>query len=310
MSTSYIQVALYFEDCKGGALKVFIADSTTEAVTYDPTSGLPVYAGGVPIDSDGYAAPFVVDVDHTYDMYAYDHLGALVLTRSNVTVLGGQSGQAGPQGPAGPKGDKGDSVTGPAGANGADGANGIDGTDGEAGVSLVSIRVDESSATGRVLYVLSNNPALEIDAGSVVPAGIGSVRCNAEDALGYLENKVVGTTNRVSVGYSMGALHVDIDQTFVDQQTENTEAIADHETRIDALEIERREKQVLFGGVVGDTTVVIPHTLATSNLCVTCYNAIDNSVIFLGVTVTDTSVSIQGLTPLTSTNQIKVVLIK
>ncbi len=187
----YIQSVFNFPNAKNGKLYIYIANSTTLATVYDPLSGDPILPP-INIDADGYATQFHADTDTAFDLHINNYLGAPVETRNNVTVLGGTSGATGPQGPQGVqgvKGDKGD--TGATGASGANGIDGIDGTDGADGVSLVNIRVDESSNTGRVIYNKSDNPSNWIVAGDIVPAGLGQVRVNSSDNLDYLDQKVI-----------------------------------------------------------------------------------------------------------------------
>jgi len=190
MSRGYLQIVQLHEDCKNGKVFIYLAGGTTLAEIYDPVSGDEI-TNPVDIDSRGYTQAFTVDDSTLYDIKAVDFLGAPKLTRQNVTIVGGGTSVPGPQGIQGVKGDKGDKGdTGSAGQDGVDGTNGVDGTDGTDGVSLVSIRVDESSNTGKVLYNLSNDPSTFIDAGDIIPAGIGQIKIDANDSLGYLGAKL------------------------------------------------------------------------------------------------------------------------
>lgn len=92
------------------------------------------------------------------------------LEASSITINGIEIGLEGPEGPPG--------------------EDGIDGTDGVDGVSLVSIHVDETSNTGKILYNLSNDPENWIDAGDVIPDGLGQVKNDISDSLGFLPEKV------------------------------------------------------------------------------------------------------------------------
>lgn len=278
---------------KNGLLYVYVSDSDL-AVVYDPVNYNPI-SNPIDIDSDGYVDQFVVETDILYDLAAKDYLGNTVETRNHVTVLGGSTGDIGPQGP---KGDPGD--TGPAGSDGADGANGSDGADGADGangadgISLVSISIDPTSSTARVNYTLSDDPTAEHVAGDIFPGGYGQTKVSATDELGYLANKIFGTDGEIDATAASTSITLSISQELKDQIEEATS----------------REKAVLFGGTIGATSVVIPHTLGTSNLSVSCYDTTTGAIIFLNVVVTDASITISDLSALTTDNQIKVVLIK
>lgn len=192
MSKAYIQPVIQIPTAKNGTFFVYIANTITLATIYDPVNENPITQPLI-IDSDGYVPQFLIDTNIFVDLIAKNTLGSIVETRNNVSCIGqaGATGPQGPQGIQGIRGEKGD--TGPAGANGAngvDGTDGVDGADGANGISLISIVVDESSNTGAIKYNLSNNPAVYIDAGSIVPAGLGQVRVDATDSLGYLNDKV------------------------------------------------------------------------------------------------------------------------
>ena len=190
MSRAYLQIAQLHESAAAGKMYIYLAGGTTLATLFDPVSGDEI-ANPVGIDAEGYVQPCTVDADDVYDISVKSFSGTTVFTRNNVAVLGGSSGAPGPQGPQGLKGDKGDTgPQGPAGANGTNGVNGTNGADGEDGVSLVSIRVDETSETGKVLYNLSSNPSNWIDAGDIMPAGVGQVKTTSTDSLGYMEDKL------------------------------------------------------------------------------------------------------------------------
>lgn len=192
MSKAYIQPVIQIPTAKNGTFSVYIANTISLATIYDPVNENPITQPLI-IDSDGFIPQFLIDTNVFVDLIAKNAIGTIVETRNNVSCIGqaGATGPQGPQGLQGIRGEKGD--TGPAGANGVDGvdgANGIDGADGANGISLVSIVVDESSNTGKIKYNLSNNPSVYIDAGNVVPAGLGQVRVDATDSLGYLNDKI------------------------------------------------------------------------------------------------------------------------
>lgn len=305
----YLQTIFNFPTCKNGKLYIYVAGETTPCIIYDYINQNPRF-NPVSIDVDGYAEGFLVDDDYIYDIRVVDYLGATQITRENIAV-GGGAGDVGPKGDKGDKGDTGDKGDkGDAGTDGTDGTNGTNGTDGTDGISLLSIRVDDSTSTGTILYNLSSDPSLWYDAGSITPDGIGLVSVSSTDTPDYLTNKIFGTDGAVTITATANSLTFNLDSSLLTRLDDIDTMLADHESRIDVLEAASYTKQVIFGGAIGETTVVIPHSLGTSNLAVTCYNGIDNSVIFLSVIVTDTQVSIQGLTPLTVNNQIKVVLIK
>ena len=191
MSRGYLQIVQLNSDCKNGKVYVYLAGGTVLAEIYDPVSGDEI-SNPLDIDSQGYVQAFHVDTETLYDIKAVDFLGATKLTRQNVSVIGGGTGAPGPQGIQGVKGDKGDKGdTGTAGRDGTDGTNGTDGTDGEDGVSLVSIRVDETSTTGRVIYNKSDDPENWIEAGDLVPSGLGKVKNSESDSLDFLPEKIV-----------------------------------------------------------------------------------------------------------------------
>lgn len=195
MAYGYIQAFLQFPEAKNGKFWVYLANSVTKAVIYDPVNGNPI-SQPLSIDSDGVVPQFWAETDVFYDLDVRDYLGAQVDSRNNVSVLGGSSGAVGPQGPQGVKGDKGETgATGATGAAGTNGTNGTDGEDGTDGVSLVSIRVDETTNTGKILYNLSSDPNNWIDAGDIVPAGLGQVKVTGTDYLGFLEEKIAAGTD-------------------------------------------------------------------------------------------------------------------
>lgn len=190
MSRGYIQIAQFHEEAALGKQYIYLAGSTDLATVYDPVSGDPI-SNPVSIGSDGYVQAFEVDDSTMFDIRVVSFAGTTLFTRSNISVLGGTSGDVGPQGPRGLKGEKGDTGdTGAAGTNGTNGIDGIDGEDGEDGVSLVSIRVDETSTTGKVLYNKSDAPSNWINAGSIMPGGIGQIKIDSGDSLGYLGSKL------------------------------------------------------------------------------------------------------------------------
>lgn len=195
MAYGYIQAFLQFPEAKNGEFWVYLANSVTKAVIYDPVNGNPI-SQPLSIDSDGVVPQFWAETDVFYDLDVRDYLGAQVDSRNNVSVLGGSSGAVGPQGPQGVQGPAGATgATGATGAAGTNGTNGTDGVDGTDGVSLVSIRVDETTNTGKILYNLSSDPNNWIDAGDIVPAGLGQVKVTGTDSLGFLEEKVVAGTD-------------------------------------------------------------------------------------------------------------------
>lgn len=305
----YLQAIMFFEECKGGKLYVYVAGGTTLATIYDPISDDPI-TNPVDIDIDGYVGAFHVDDDYIYDIKATDYLGVTKITREYIAV-GGGSGEVGPQGPQGVKGDKGDKGdTGSSGVNGTNGTNGTNGIDGVDGVSLIEVRVDPDSLVNEVQYRLSSDETLWIDAGPLDPLGRGLVKVSANDTEGLLNTKLLGTAGSISITSSDTTMTFDLDPSLLVRIGDLEDIAVDHEARIDVLEAAKSTKEVIYGGAIGDTTVVIPHTLGTSNLSCSCYNTIDNSLIFLSVIVSDTQISIQGLNPLITTNQIKVVLIK
>lgn len=194
MAYGYIQTFLQFPNAKNGTLRVYLANATQLAVVYDPVTGSPI-SQPLSIDSDGYCQQFWVESDYLYDLDVRDYNNQQVETRNNVAVLGGGSGLPGPQGdegPQGPKGDKGDK--GDTGPQGTSGTNGINGTDGTDGISLVSIIIDESTETGKVLYNLSNDPDNFLEAGDIVPGGLGQVKVSPVDTLGYLNSKFISSS--------------------------------------------------------------------------------------------------------------------
>ena len=182
----YLQIVQLNPDCKNGKVYVYLAGGTNLAEVYDPISGDEI-SNPVNIDSQGYVQAFIVDTETLFDIKVVDFLGATKLTRQNVSVLGGGIGSAGPQGPQGRPGDTGATgATGASGSNGTNGTDGADGADGADGVSLLNIRVDETSSTGRIIYTKSDDPNNWIDAGDIMPAGIGQVKTTGLDTLGYL----------------------------------------------------------------------------------------------------------------------------
>lgn len=195
MALAYIQPIFITPAAAGGYIRVFLAGSTDDAPVYNPVTGEVSYSP-VPINSAGFSDGFQVVSDNVYDLKVYKANGSLYLTRENVSVLGGSSGAVGPQGPQGVQGPAGATgATGATGAAGTNGTNGTDGEDGTDGVSLVSIRVDETTNTGKILYNLSSDPNNWIDAGDIVPAGLGQVKVTGTDSLGFLEEKVVAGTD-------------------------------------------------------------------------------------------------------------------
>lgn len=309
MSRSYLQIAQLHVNCGNGLLYVYLAGGTTLATLYDPVSGDAI-ANPVSIDSNGYVQAFSVDVDTLYDVVAVDYLGSSRFSRENVQVIGGSAGVPGPQGPTGATGATG--ATGPAGSNGsdgADGANGADGADGANGVSLVAIAVDGTSSTGRIIYQLSSSGEWLV-AGDILPGGFGQVQLSESDTLGYLPGKVAGTDGEVVISNSGSQLVFSLDPALiarVDTLKTDVDALG---VRVSALEAVAPAREVLYGGTLGATSVVVTHSLGTSNVAVSCYNTIDASLIFLNVVVTDTQVAIAGLNPLVADNQIKVVLVR
>lgn len=190
MARGYIQIAQYFPEAALGKEYIYIAGGTNLATVYDPVSGDAI-SNPVSIAADGYVQAFVVDDSTMFDLRVVDFNGTTVFTRQNVSVLGGTSGAVGPQGPQGVKGDKGDTgAQGAQGAAGTNGTNGTNGTDGEDGISLVSIRINETTETGRVEYNKSDDPNTWIVAGDLMPDGIGQVKLYAEDSLGYMADKL------------------------------------------------------------------------------------------------------------------------
>lgn len=195
MALAYIQPIFLTPAAAGGYIRVFLAGGTDDAPVYNPVTGEVSYSP-VPINSAGFSDGFQVDTGNVYDLKVYKANGSLYLTRENVTVLGGSAGAVGPQGPQGVQGPAGATgATGATGAAGTNGTNGTDGEDGTDGVSLVSIRVDETSSTGKILYNLSSDPNNWIDAGDIVPAGLGQAKVTGTDSLGFLEEKVVAGTD-------------------------------------------------------------------------------------------------------------------
>lgn len=190
MARGYIQIAQYFPEAALGKEYIYIAGGTNLATVYDPVSGDAI-SNPVSIAADGYVQAFVVDDSTLFDIRVVSFNGTTMFTRQNVSVLGGTSGAVGPQGPQGVKGDKGDTgAQGAQGAAGTNGTNGTNGTDGEDGISLVSIRINETTDTGRVEYNKSDDPNTWIVAGDLMPDGIGQVKLYAEDSLGYLADKL------------------------------------------------------------------------------------------------------------------------
>lgn len=190
MARGYIQIAQYYPEAALGKEYIYIAGGTNLATVYDPVSGDAI-SNPVSIAADGYVQAFVVDDSTLFDLRVVDFNGTTVFTRQNVSVLGGTSGAVGPQGPKGVKGDKGDTgAQGAQGAAGTNGTNGTNGTDGEDGISLVSIRINETTETGRVEYNKSDDPNTWIVAGDLMPDGIGQVKLYAEDSLGYMADKL------------------------------------------------------------------------------------------------------------------------
>lgn len=190
MARGYLQIAQYHLDAALGKEYIYIAGGTNLATVYDPVSGDAI-SNPVSIAADGYVQAFVVDDSTLFDLRVVAFNGTTMFTRQNVSVLGGTSGVPGPQGPQGVKGDKGDKGdTGASGQDGADGANGTNGTDGEDGVSLLTIRINETTETGRVEYNKSDAPDTWLVAGDLMPDGIGQVKLYAEDSLGYLADKL------------------------------------------------------------------------------------------------------------------------
>lgn len=195
MALAYIQPIFLTPAAAGGYIRVFLAGGTDDAPVYNPVTGEVSYSP-VPINSAGFSDGFQVESDNVYDLKVYKANGSLYLTRENVSVLGGSSGAVGPQGPQGVQGPAGATgATGATGAAGTNGTNGTNGTDGEDGVSLVSIRVDETTNTGKILYNLSSDPNNWIDAGDIVPAGLGQVKVTGTDSLGFLEEKIAAGTD-------------------------------------------------------------------------------------------------------------------
>lgn len=212
MSRGYLQIVQLNSDCKNGKVYVYLAGGTVLAEIYDPVSGDEI-SNPVNIDSQGYVQAFHVTTETLYDIKAVDFLGATKLTRQNVSVVGGGTGSPGPQGIHGVKGDKGDKGdTGATGQNGIDGTDGVDGTDGEDGVSLVSIRVDETSTTGRVIYNKSDAPSNWIIAGDIMPNGIGQIKIDETDSLGYLGAKLEAGDG-ISIGQPNSSTQLTISNT-------------------------------------------------------------------------------------------------
>lgn len=190
MALAYIQPIQLTPAAAGGVVRVYLAGTTDIAPTYNPVTG-ELSSAPLSIDSAGICEGFHVDTANSYDLKVYKANGSLYLTRENLASLGGGSGTPGPQGPQGIRGEKGDrGDTGAPGANGTNGTNGANGVDGDDGVSLLTIRVDSDSAR-TVYYTLSSNPGLEIPAGYIFPAGVGTVKTDAGDPQeGYLQEKL------------------------------------------------------------------------------------------------------------------------
>lgn len=307
---AYIQPIQIHPSAAGGVVRLYLAGSTEQVSVLDPVTGTPSYLD-IPINSAGIAAGFHVESGALYDMKVFTAAGALYLTRENVSVVGDSAGVPGPQGPrgyAGKKGDKGDK--GDSGTNGTNGTNGTDGTDGTDGVSLLSIRVDETSSNRTVYYRLSSNPGLELPAGNIAPNGWGLVSVSETDSAGYLGDKLVGTDGQVAVTSDGSQLTFSLDPALISRLDTLETSVEDLGTRVTALESVSPARQVLFGGTLGATSVVIPHSLGTSNVAVSCYDGATGALIFLNVVVTDTQVGISDLAPLVANNQIKVVLVR
>lgn len=297
---------MFLPGCEGGTLSVYLASSSTLATVFDPITEAPV-ANPLWVDSAGYAQPFLVDTGSLYDLVARSFTGATIVTRQNVSVPGATPGPIGPQGIPGVKGEKGDTgPAGTAGTNGADGTNGTNGTngtDGADGVSLLTIRIDPDSSTGKLLYNLSSDPGNWLEAGDTVPEGLGTVKPQADSpSLLYLNDALVQGDNITLTKSASG--------TTIALSAETIDELADHGARITAIESVAPARQVLFGGTLGATSVVIPHSLGTSNVAVSCYDGVTGALIFLNVVVTDTQVGISDLAPLVANNQIKVVLVR
>ena len=326
MQLGYLQPALNFGvKAAGGTCRVLVAGSSNPAIIYDPVSQDPVnYVRG--IDSYGTVDPFFVSDQVSYDIYIYSAIGGSIDTIQNAAIVGGGS-TPGPKGESvyltvNPDGnatvydDSGHTTTitngtdGIDGINGINGINGIDGTDGVDGISLLEVRIDPNSLVNEVQYRLSSDETLWIDAGALDPLGRGLVKVSTNDTEGFLNTKLFGTGGAISIVATDTSLTFDLDPSLLVRIGALEATAIDHEARIDLLEAAKATKQVVYGGAIGDTTVIIPHTLGTSEICATCYNTVDNSIIFLSVIVSDSQISIQGLNPLVANNQIKVVLIK
>ena len=310
MSYGYVQMVQYHPDCKAGLLYVYIAGGTDLATIYNPVSGDPI-ANPLDIDAEGYTEAFWVQTDTFYDVRAVDYLGASKFTRQNVAVNGGGSGLPGPKGDDGGKGDKGDKGdSGADGINGTNGTNGTNGIDGVAGVSLEIIAVDGTSQTGRIIYKLSNSPEW-IVAGDILPGGMGQVTPQAGAPLTYM-NSAISADETISITRSNAGVSMTVPAiaTITDDIVDINTELDVIDARVTALEGVSPMAEVHFGGAFGATSVIIPHTLNTDNLFVTCYNTIDNSVIYESIIVSASQVSVSNLAPLEATNQIKVVLMR
>lgn len=307
---AYIQPIQIHPAAAGGVVRLYLAGTTEQVPVLDPVTGAPSYMD-VPINSAGIASGYHVESGILYDMKVFTSAGALYLTRENVSVVGDSAGVPGPQGPRGFPGDKGD--TGPAGTNGTngtDGTNGADGANGADGISLLSIRVDESSPYRTVYYRLSSNPGQDLPAGNIAPNGWGLASVSETDTPGYLEEKQVGTDGQILIASSGSQLTFSLDPALISRLDTLETSVEDHGARITAIESVSPARQVLFGGTLGATSVVIPHSLGTSNVAVSCYDGVTGALIFLNVVVTDTQVGISDLAPMVANNQIKVVLVR
>jgi hypothetical protein len=187
MEYGHIQAVICNPLARGGTVRVRISGATSDCAIFDPLTlepkSQPLY-----VDGAGLVPEFVVERGNVYDIYFFDQMGAPAGDTLAVTVNDDVIGVPGTDGKDGVDGT--DGKDGLDGADGVDGTDGVDGVDGADGVSLVSIRVDENSSTGKVLYNLSNDPENWIEAGDVVPGGLGQVKVSSSDSLGYLESKV------------------------------------------------------------------------------------------------------------------------
>lgn len=320
----YLQTLLYCPSAKDGHAYVYLANTTTEAVIYDPQSGEPINQP-LAVDSEGFVEGFLVEADIYYDLYIYDFLNSLVLTRDNLVLNGSSGGLPGNDGKSVYLQVLGDGsariydelgnstiiksgTDGIDGTNGTNGNNGTNGTNGTNGVSLEAIAVDGTVDTGRIIYKLSNSPDWTV-AGDILPNGMGQAKINSSDTLGYLDAKL-GGSDGVSMVLENGLIVFKLDTAIVTRIDNMETNLEDVTERVVALESVSPVAEMHFGGTIGATTVVIPHTLGTDNLFVTCYNTIDNSVIYESVIVSASQVSISNIAPLEATNQIKVVLMR